>query len=298
MARSYPLEQSDDRTLPADFAGEVLIWDIDKTYLNTHFSTWRGLLAIPFEFAVDKEAIPGAVPLLRALRHGPGERSRITPLYFVSASPPQLREVIERRMVLDGVEFDGISFKDQLRLLLGRRPRALREQVGYKLNALLRYRRRHPDGARYLLFGDDVELDAEIFSLFGEICAGLRGTPLRRRLRELGAPRGDAEEIGALADPLRATACVERIYIHLTRGTDPDRFGQLGEGVVAGDFLTQAVHLAAGGRIRGSAIAEVAREVIGPDASPPHLEERLGREAERLKISAARVAALREELHR
>jgi hypothetical protein len=80
-------DRSNDRRLPPDYTGDVLLWDIDKTYLDTHFSSWRGLLAIPFDMAVDKRAVPGAVPLLRALRRGPGERSVLVPLYFVSGSP-------------------------------------------------------------------------------------------------------------------------------------------------------------------------------------------------------------------
>src|SRR5687767_10422110 len=119
------IDRSNDRRIPSDYRGDVLVWDIDKTYLDTRFSSWRGLAAIPFELAIDKEALPGAVPLLRALRRGPGDRTALVPLYFVSGSPPQLRRVIERKMILDGVEFDGITFKDQLGLLRSGRVRAI-----------------------------------------------------------------------------------------------------------------------------------------------------------------------------
>ncbi len=167
------IDQTMSRVLPADYRGDILIWDIDKTYLDTHFSSWRGLARIPFELAIDKRTIPGAVPVLRALRRGPGNESALVPLFFVSGSPPQLRRVIERRMMIDGVDFDGITFKDQLKLLLSGRPSGITAQVGYKLTALLLYKKKLPDGAHFLLFGDDVERDAEIFTLFGDICAGL-----------------------------------------------------------------------------------------------------------------------------
>ena len=188
MPRRY-LQRSNDRRLPPDYEGDVLVWDIDKTYLATRFSSWRGLVSIPFEMAVDKETLPGAVPLLRALRHGPGPESAIVPLFFVSGSPVQLRGVIERRMTLDGVDYDGVTFKDQLGLLLAGHPRRIAEQVGYKLAALLLYRAEVPDGARWLLFGDDVEADATAFALFGEVCAGLRGRALAARLEDLGVHR-------------------------------------------------------------------------------------------------------------
>ncbi|MEM7679195.1 MAG: hypothetical protein AAF449_24725, partial [Myxococcota bacterium] len=101
MWLSY-LQQTNERKLAPDYEGRLLIWDIDKTYLNTQFSSFWGLARIPFEGAIDKEAIPGAVPLIRALRHGPSTSSEIVPLYFISGSPLQLRPTIERKMLLDG----------------------------------------------------------------------------------------------------------------------------------------------------------------------------------------------------
>src|SRR5688572_7492402 len=123
------IHQTNDRRLPPDYAGDVLLWDIDKTYLDTRFSSMRGLLSIPFEFAIDKRSLPGAAVLLRALRRGAGAESALVPLYFISGSPPQLRRVVERKMVLDGVDYDGITFKDQLGLLLARRPGLIKAQL-------------------------------------------------------------------------------------------------------------------------------------------------------------------------
>lgn len=218
----YPfLERTNHRQL-SEHVGDVLIWDIDKTYLDTRFSSLRGLLSIPLELAVDKRALPGTVPLLRALRRGPGERSALVPLYFVSGSPPQLRRVIEEKMTLDGVGFDGITFKDQLGLLRKGRPKAIVRQVGYKLIALLLYRLEASEHTRWLLFGDDVEADAEVFCLFGDVCAGLSGQPLERRLRqhrvesvELRACLELAQKVALQADP------VERIFIHLASRREP-----------------------------------------------------------------------------
>ena len=49
------LTRTNERRIAPDYAGDVLIWDIDKTYLDTHFSSFRGLLRIPLELAVDAE---------------------------------------------------------------------------------------------------------------------------------------------------------------------------------------------------------------------------------------------------
>ena len=58
------------RDLRDESVQQMVICDIDKTYLNTRFSTWRGLARIPFEWAIDKAPISGMVPLLRGLRRG------------------------------------------------------------------------------------------------------------------------------------------------------------------------------------------------------------------------------------
>src|SRR5688572_33207732 len=253
------IERTNERRLPADYQGDVLIWDIDKTYLDTRFSSVRGLLAIPFELAIDKRAMPGAVPLLRALRHGGREESALVPLYFISGSPKQLRRVVERKMTLDGVQFDGICFKDQWGLVRARRPKAIVEQIGYKLTALLLYRRELPDGARYLLFGDDVERDLEAFTLFGEVCAGLRGAALRARLHDMGAYADDVDGVVALADTVPiGVDPVERVFIREVRGgriksSDP-------RVAVAPSYLDVARVLQGLGRIRAEGLERVAAE--------------------------------------
>ena len=239
------IDRTNDRSLPPDFAGHVLLWDIDKTYLDTRFSSLRGLARIPFEVAVDKVTIPGAVALIRALRHGPDEANRLRPLYFVSGSPPQIRVVLERRMTLDGVDFDGITFKDQLGLVLSGQLRSLTGQLGYKLRALLLYRRELPPGARYLCFGDDSEDDAAAFRLFGRVCGGLRGGALTDELRRRRVPAWEVDEILALAEDLPAWGPnpVDGAFIHLARRSAPARLD--GEGVVATrSYLQTALWLA------------------------------------------------------
>ena len=219
-----------ERPLPAD--GDVLIWDIDKTYLDTRFSSMRGLLAIPFELAVDKRAIHGTVPLLRALRLGPVvSEPRFTPLYFISGSPPSLKKVIEQKMLLDGVQPDGLIFKDQFGLVRAGRPRTIKEQVGYKLNALLGLYAQLPrpesgtveatsaSPLRFTLFGDDVEMDMISFLLFGAVCAGLRGADLRRELQQLKVGAPEIEAALQQSDPLPVRPDpVGRVCISNVRG--------------------------------------------------------------------------------
>lgn len=252
------LHRSNDRSFPGNYQGPVLIWDIDKTYLETRFSSARSLARIPFELAVDKLTVPGAVPLLRALRRGPGPGSAVVPLYFVSGSPLQIRSVIQRKMDLDGVGYDGLTFKDQLGLFLRGRGGYIRQQVGYKLRALLLYRRELPDGARYLLFGDDSESDAEVFALFGRVCGGLRGEALDRALPP-GVADWEREEIRTLTRDLPVgDNPVDGIFIHLAKADDPERLKALGAHPTQ-SYLQTAMVLAHQGRVAPEAITAVAK---------------------------------------
>jgi hypothetical protein len=271
------IQQSNDRTLPEDYSGPILLWDIDKTYLDTSFSSKRGLLAIPLEFAIDKRSVPGAVPLLRALRRGPGAQSALTPLYFVSGSPPQLRKVVEKKMLLDGVQFDGISFKDQWGLVRARRAKDIKRQIGYKVAALLMYRQTIPAAARWMLFGDDVESDAEAFLLFGEVCRNLRGDALRQRLKASDTHPDDQDLILALSEDLpQGEDPVERIFIHLSAKKDPSIFKDP-RVVACRSYIQTALVLAHEARIQEqtvSAVAKVLRRFHMPESTlAEHVED-------------------------
>ncbi len=258
------IRRTNDRRYPDDWSGDVMVWDIDKTYLDTRFSSLRGLLAIPFEFAIDKRHVAGTVPLLRALRTGPDpSQPRLTPLYFVSGSPPGLRAVVERRMTLDGVQFDGISFKDQLALLRAGRPAAIKEQVGYKLCALLLLRRELPAASRFFLFGDDVERDPEVFLLFGDVCAGLRQGALRARMQALGARTPEIEAAVELASPLPVEPDpVERVFVHSVTGRLVGRVDVDPRLVATRASLQAALVLRQLGRVEAHVPARVAADLV------------------------------------
>lgn len=287
------IHRSNDRRLPEDFQGNVLVWDIDKTYLDTHFSSWRGLLAIPLEFAVDKQAMPGAVPLLRALRRGAGAQTALNPLYFVSGSPPQLRKVIERKMLLDGVDFDGITFKDQWGLVKVGRHKEIKEQIGYKVLSLLLYQKEIPAGAKWLFFGDDVESDAQAFLFFGEVVGGLRGVALEERLRSLGVSAPRISDLRAISDELPTREDpVERVFIQLVRGTSPSLF--LDKRVVPSrSFLQAALVLAKEGKIRAQDIATVADDLRRRLVTEAELEIQLSDAAARLDIPESLISLAR-----
>jgi len=233
MKHAYPLDIVDYRDISEDFEGNVFIWDVDKTYLQTHFSSMQGLARIPFELAVDKKSIPGMPEVLRGLRRGPGPDFICAPIYFISASPPQMRSVIEHKMLRDGVEQDGITFKDWLKTVICLRPGRLYEQVGFKLSALLKGRQSRLMAKEYL-FGDDFEKDALAFSLYARFLAGeLSEGELDKILRKEGVSSYDRQGIQELAHELpNERGRVERIFIHLENNTSPEKFSTFGKRLV------------------------------------------------------------------
>lgn len=250
MAAPYPLSVDDQRSYPPGFDGPVFVWDIDKTYLDTRFSSMRGLARIPIEFAIDKQAIPGMPEVLRGIRRGPGPGFACAPLYFVSASPPQMRKVLERKMLLDGVEHDGITFKDWASTLRALRPGRLREHVGFKLCALLTGRIARPLSREYL-FGDDAESDAAAFHLYARLVSReLRGGDAVAAMADLGVRPDDRRCARDLLDRLASAAgprCgrVERAYIRVERETsaaDLARLAPLVTPVRDAAELAQALH--------------------------------------------------------
>lgn len=254
------IDRVNHRELAPGFRGDVYIWDVDKTYLDTQFDSLKGLMRIPFEGAIDKRAFPGTAQLLKELRRGPGKHPIEAPLYFISASPPKLRAVLERKMLLDGVEFDGLTLKDPVQNVRRGGLRALKAQLAYKLVGLLLHRLDFPAGAHETLFGDDVESDALIYALYADVVAGrIRGADLLRILQRHRTEYQLAEWIVSFADRIPVARSVQRIFIHLAYGSDPERFAPFGPTVVpVRDSLQPAVLLEAHDKISAAGVLRVA----------------------------------------
>ncbi len=254
------IDRVNHRRLPDDFFGDVYIWDVDKTYLDTPFDSIKGLMRIPFEGAIDKRAFPGTAQLLKELRRGPRKQPLEAPIYFISASPPKLRGVLEKKMLLDGVEFDGLTLKDPVQNVRRGGLRALKAQLAYKLVGLLLHRRDFPRGAHETLFGDDVESDAVIYTLYADVVAGrIRGAELLRILERHHTEYQLAEWIVSFADTIPRARSVERIFIHLARGSDPVRFTGYDRMLVpVRDSLQSATILEAEGKISTAGLLRVA----------------------------------------
>lgn len=250
----------------AQQAREVYLWDIDKTYLDTKFETFRGLLKTATEKAADKKNIPGTAKLVQALKfawkkkHG----SEHFPIFFITASPPQMENKMREKLNLDEVTPFGIFFKDNLPNLRPRRFWRLNKQVGYKLQALLQLRSYLHQDVRMIMFGDDGEFDAIIYSLFSDICARrLNTSELRKILNALYVLDNQVDTIFRLQELIPSNDPVEKIYINLVDDTDPDYYLKFGRRTLPTSSSFQAaLDLCQDDRIDMDHVAQIAQSLI------------------------------------
>lgn len=235
-------------------------WDLDKTYLQTDFDSLRSLVRTAIQRAADKRAIPGASTLIRELKANPGAR-----ICIVSGSPTQMRRVLTEKLRLDGVEFDEFVLKDNLRNLVRGRFKALKGQVGYKLPVLLESRARAPAGAEEVLFGDDSEADAFIYSLYADLLARRIDEPtLRRVLDAAEVYPDDAARIVAHWRDMAPSDPVRRIFIHLDRLTPPAFFASYGPRVVpVFNYFQAALVLMADAHLTAPQVVKVMLDMMG-----------------------------------
>lgn len=253
-----PLDRRIDRVLAANDRGPVFTFDIDKTYLDTRFQQLRDLLRVPLELAIDKRPFPGVAELIRACQRGTETWGHDRPTFFVSASPKQMRSVLERRMVLDGITVDGITLKDWGYYLRQLRPARLRHQIFYKLLALLTNRAELPIHAKEVLFGDDSESDPIIYTMYSAIVARrLAGHALERLLEIYEVERSEQQRLLEVSDALDGLlddtrdTLVRRIFIHaITKRPEPPVFAQGVRPIFYDHALLPAAYLAADGFVR------------------------------------------------
>jgi hypothetical protein len=239
-------------------------WDLDKTYLRTEFDSLRDLVRTALERPDQKRTNPGASTLLREMVRA-GVR-----VHILSGSPEQMRQRLEDKLRLDGIIWESFTLKPNLQNLLKLRFRALRDQLGYKLPALLRARARlgetgeRPAECTETLFGDDAEADAYVYSLYADFVAGRIGEEVLLRVLERGRVYEDviAEAIET-ARAIEHADGIERILIHLERQTPPDDFRTYGPRVVPFyNYLQAAFVVHEDGRLGADGLLRVAVELV------------------------------------
>ena len=240
-------------------------WDLDKTYLRTEFDTVKDLVKTAFERADEKRTNPGASTLLREM-----VRAGVS-VHILSGSPEQMRRKLEDKLRLDGIQWDSFTLKPNLQNLLRLRFRAMRDQLGYKLPALMRARRSatpppasDPGLRRETLFGDDAEADAFVYSLYGDVLSGRVDADLLAQVCERGRLYPDVlAELLEDAQHIERGPAVERILIHLERQSPPDEFRIYGgRAVPFYNYLQAAFVVHEDGRVPAEAVLRVGVELI------------------------------------
>ncbi len=248
-------------------AREVYIWDLDKTYLDTRFESLEGLFRAAVEKAFQKRNIPGTATLVRALRNSwQAKYSGLKdfPIFFITASPPQIERKIHEKLNLDGIYPYGVFFKDNLKNLRPGRLRRLMHQVGYKLQALLQVRQRLSESVRLILWGDDSESDAIIYSLFADICSRrLEGSELRQLLEALMVTGQQVDVILSLQTKMPVNDPVEKIYINLEADTDAEYYLKFGRRVLPTyNSFQAALDLFQDQRLKAEQVVPVAQDLV------------------------------------
>ncbi|MCB0385471.1 MAG: hypothetical protein KDD43_08765 [Bdellovibrionales bacterium] len=249
-------------------AREVYVWDLDKTYLDTRFETLGGLWRTVVEKAFQKKNVPGTGALARALKKNweeiHEEAANEFAIYFITASPPQLERKIYEKLVFDGIYPFGIYFKDNLQNLQPKRWWRLTQQVGYKLQALLSLRLRLDNDVRFVMWGDDSESDAVIYSLFSDICTRrLETDELREVMKSLHVVGSQMDVIFDLQEQIPSTDPVDKVYINLAEDTDADYYVKFGRRTLPTycSFQT-ALDLFQDKRLDGDLVVRVAQDLI------------------------------------
>ena len=238
---------------------KIYRWDLDKTYLQTEFDTLRQLVRTALQKAHEKKAVPGAAALIRELRSSGDSR-----LCIVSGSPTQMRTVLAEKLHLDGVEFDELVLKDNLKNLVRGRFKALRGQVGYKLPVLLESRSRAPVEAEEVLFGDDAEADAFIYSLYADMVARRVGEPVVYQvLQAAEVYEDDITRVMKVWESIPQADPVRRIFINLDRLTTPASFAHYGPRLVPiFNYFQAALVLMADGHLNAGQVLKVMVELV------------------------------------
>jgi hypothetical protein len=234
-------------------------WDLDKTYLSTEFDTFRDLIRTAFEPADQKKTIPGAARLIRELR-----ATDPVGIFILSGTPEQMRKVIERKLTLDGVQWDSLTLKPSLRNILKGRFYFVRDQVGYKLGALIESRLQLAAQVDEIMFGDDAETDALIYSIYSDLCAGRVHLDMVQQV--LAHARVHPSEISRIVDLAKALPSHDvgrRIFIHLDRMTEPSAFLPFGRRVCPFyNYFQPAVALVEDGLLSAHAALQVASDLL------------------------------------
>ncbi|MBT4760827.1 MAG: hypothetical protein HOO06_03935 [Bdellovibrionaceae bacterium] len=244
---------------------ETYIWDLDKTYLDTKFESVKGLIRAAMEPGRQKRNIPGTGELVRSLKDFNKTNNKYNfAFYFITASPPQIEKKIIEKLNFDDIYPQGIFCKDNMQNLKPKRLWRLTKQVGFKLQSLMQLRKRLPDDVKQVLWGDDSESDAIIYSLYSDICTQrLQKDEITKILKSFHVTGKQVDTILELALDIPKHDPVEKIYINLEIDTDAEYYIKFGRRILPTFNSFQTVlDLYQDGRLYSEHVIGVARALM------------------------------------
>jgi hypothetical protein len=269
--RRYILSELIDTEILVDESQSTvqIICDIDKTYIETKFESAVSMIKIAFEQADEKVTVTGASIALMAARWG--DLYQVTsategtprPLHFLSASPPQLRKVIREKLALDGLDWTSDTFKNQAYNIKMGKLKLLKQHVAYKTATILAHMSKAPAGSRFILIGDNAELDAYIYA---GVHMFLDKTLSRRAYQDYLSSGGVDREVLETLDPYLSGSFddirVKGILIRRAPGYSFIEAKPLTDLVIAFDhYFEVALHFLALGLIADSALWSICRQL-------------------------------------
>ena len=126
------------------------------------------------------------------------------------------------------------------------------------------------------MFGDDGESDANIYSLFSDICTRrIDSHELRKILNHFSVLDEQIDTIVHLRDLVSENDPVEKIYINLAEDTDSDYYLKFGRRIVpAYDSFQMAVDLFQDERLAAEHVVRVANRLMADfEYSPEQIEK-------------------------
>lgn len=202
--------------------GNQIVCDIDKTYLETDIESILKLARTAFEGAKAKQTVAGAATVLHSVRWSTTRTCpQEIPLHFVSASPPQMRDVLSEKLSLDGLDWSSDTFKNQAYNLRRRRFDLLREQMVYKTLAILGIAKKFTSGTTLHFIGDNAESDPMIYTGVKHFLEGtLTVNDFMEYLVLFGVEKVIAEQVCSLMEPVPACK-VGSIFIRKVQNVRP-----------------------------------------------------------------------------
>lgn len=274
----------------------VFVLDLDKTYLDTQIESIRGLWRAFIERSINKTTVMGVDWVLLRLKARYQERYGLDtlPLFFVTASPPQMEEAIREKFLYDGILPLGCYFKDNWRNLRIGRWRYLYNHIGFKIQSLLDLRQRLAPDVVQFLWGDDSENDAIIYNLYSDICGKrLKDDRLRMILERFHVRQSTLWSIMGMAPWVSTGDPVSRIYIHLAYDTDAAYYGKFGGRTLAvSNALQVALDLWAQEWFQLDDVGEVVDRLLTAGLSVDQINESLYDFVHRRYLSPGNLYAL------